>query len=112
MPDRDFTVLDQQMEQLFIGVALAFLGCTASRMAGAASLRQCWAHFRGAVGEPDGRRIALKRRRKFLDGHLWMKRLTGEGTPPNRLDAIIYDALGELEAARARMRGSSPTSPR
>jgi hypothetical protein len=25
--------------------------------------------FRGAAGEPDGRRIALKRRRKFLDGH-------------------------------------------
>jgi uncharacterized damage-inducible protein DinB len=32
---------------------------------------------------------------------IWMQRLTGEGTAPTRLDALLYDALPDL--ARARM---------
>lgn len=32
---------------------------------------------------------------------LWLKRLTGEGEHPNRLDAIVYDDLRELAQARA-----------
>jgi uncharacterized damage-inducible protein DinB len=32
---------------------------------------------------------------------IWMKRLTGEGDAPNRLDAILFDRLADLRAARA-----------
>lgn len=47
---------------------------------------------------------------KSLDGTLnhllaadriWMKRLTGEGEPPDRLDAIIHEDRGALALARA-----------
>jgi uncharacterized damage-inducible protein DinB len=31
---------------------------------------------------------------------VWMQRFTGEGDPPDRLDAILYDDLGGLRAAR------------
>ncbi|ACK49779.1 DinB family protein [Methylocella silvestris BL2] len=31
---------------------------------------------------------------------IWMKRFTGEGEPPNRLDAILHDDLASLRAAR------------
>lgn len=31
---------------------------------------------------------------------IWMKRFTGEGEAPNRLDAILYDALADLRRAR------------
>ncbi len=31
---------------------------------------------------------------------IWMKRFTGEGEVPDRLDAILYDSFAELRAAR------------
>ena len=31
---------------------------------------------------------------------IWMQRFTGEGTAPDRLDAILFEAFGELRAAR------------
>ena len=31
---------------------------------------------------------------------IWMKRFTGEGEAPTRLDAILFEDLGELRAAR------------
>jgi len=31
---------------------------------------------------------------------IWMKRFTGEGEAPDRLDAIVHERLGELRAAR------------
>ncbi|HEV2560426.1 MAG TPA: DinB family protein [Microvirga sp.] len=31
---------------------------------------------------------------------IWMRRFTGEGEAPNRLDAILFDALADLRAAR------------
>ena len=31
---------------------------------------------------------------------IWMKRFTGEGEAPNRLDAILFESLPELRAAR------------
>ncbi len=31
---------------------------------------------------------------------IWMKRFTGEGEAPNRLDAILFDSLPELRSAR------------
>ncbi len=37
----------------------------------------------------------------LLTDRIWMKRLTGEGGHPNRLDAILYDARADLAAARA-----------
>jgi len=37
----------------------------------------------------------------LLADRIWLKRLTGEGDHPHRLDAILYDDLKEL--ARARM---------
>ena len=37
----------------------------------------------------------------LLTDRLWLKRLTGEGEHPSRLDAILFDDLHEL--ARARM---------
>jgi uncharacterized damage-inducible protein DinB len=37
----------------------------------------------------------------LLTDRIWLKRLTGEGDPPNRLNAILYEDRGEL--ARARM---------
>ena len=33
---------------------------------------------------------------------IWMKRFTGEGEAPNRLDAILFEALPELREARQR----------
>jgi uncharacterized damage-inducible protein DinB len=32
---------------------------------------------------------------------IWMKRFTGEGEPPDRLDAILHERLADLRAARA-----------
>ncbi|KFG67082.1 DinB family protein [Microvirga sp. BSC39] len=32
---------------------------------------------------------------------IWMKRFTGQGEAPNRLDAILFEDLAELRAARA-----------
>ncbi|WOJ91428.1 DinB family protein [Methylocapsa polymorpha] len=31
---------------------------------------------------------------------IWLQRFTGEGSAPNRLDAILFDALGPLREAR------------
>ncbi len=31
---------------------------------------------------------------------IWMKRFTGEGDAPNRLDAILFESLSELRSAR------------
>ncbi len=33
---------------------------------------------------------------------IWMRRFTGEGEAPSRLDAILFDSLNELRAARER----------
>ena len=33
---------------------------------------------------------------------IWMKRFTGEGEAPDRLDAILHDRLPDLRAARRR----------
>jgi len=33
---------------------------------------------------------------------IWMKRFTGEGEAPNRLDAILFEDFAELRAARQR----------
>ncbi len=33
---------------------------------------------------------------------LWMRRMTGAGEAPDRLDAILFEDLGELRAARER----------
>lgn len=33
---------------------------------------------------------------------IWLKRFSGQGEAPNRLDAILFEALPELRAARAR----------
>ena len=43
---------------------------------------------------------------------IWMKRFTGEGEAPNRLDAILFEDLRRASrgARRRRMRGSSPIS--
>src|SRR5258706_14585483 len=35
-----------------------------------------------------------------LTDRLWLKRLTGEGDHPNRLDAILYEDRAELTRAR------------
>ncbi|MDH8644600.1 DinB family protein, partial [Klebsiella pneumoniae] len=32
---------------------------------------------------------------------IWMKRFTGEGDAPDRLDAILFDTFDALRAARA-----------
>ncbi len=37
----------------------------------------------------------------LVGDRIWMKRLTGEGTAPNRLDAILYDDRPALACARA-----------
>jgi uncharacterized damage-inducible protein DinB len=37
----------------------------------------------------------------LLTDRIWLKRLTGEGDHPDRLDAILYDDRLELAAARA-----------
>ncbi len=37
----------------------------------------------------------------LLTDRIWLKRLTGEGEHPDRLDAILYDDRLELAAARA-----------
>jgi len=39
----------------------------------------------------------------LLTDRLWLKRLTGEGDHPNRLDAILYE--DRMELARARIAG-------
>ena len=36
----------------------------------------------------------------LLTDRLWLKRLTGEGSHPNRLDAILYEDRAELTRAR------------
>ena len=36
----------------------------------------------------------------LLTDRLWLKRLTGEGDHPNRLDAILYEDRTELARAR------------
>ena len=36
----------------------------------------------------------------LLTDRLWLKRLTGEGDHPNRLDAILYEDRSELTRAR------------
>jgi uncharacterized damage-inducible protein DinB len=36
----------------------------------------------------------------LLTDRLWLKRLTGEGDHPNRIDAILYDDRAELTRAR------------
>jgi uncharacterized damage-inducible protein DinB len=33
---------------------------------------------------------------------IWMRRFTGEGEAPTRLDAILYETFGDLRAARER----------
>lgn len=37
----------------------------------------------------------------LLTDRLWLQRLTGEGEPPNRLDAIIHEQRRDLALARA-----------
>jgi len=45
----------------------------------------------------------------LLTDRVWLKRLTGEGEHPNRLDAILFEDLGDLLRARiaedARLKG-------
>jgi len=36
----------------------------------------------------------------LVTDRIWMQRFTGEGTAPDRLDAILFETLGELRAAR------------
>jgi uncharacterized damage-inducible protein DinB len=36
----------------------------------------------------------------LVGDRIWMHRFTGEGEPPRRLDAILYDRFAELRAAR------------
>ena len=36
----------------------------------------------------------------LVTDRVWMYRFTGEGTPPERLDAILFDTFPALEAAR------------
>lgn len=36
----------------------------------------------------------------LVTDRIWMQRLTGEGDAPNRLDAILFETLDELRAAR------------
>src|SRR6266540_2513393 len=36
----------------------------------------------------------------LLTDRLWLKRLTGEGNHPNRLDTILYEDRAELTSAR------------
>lgn len=36
----------------------------------------------------------------LVTDRIWMKRFTGEGDAPDRLDAILHEHLGELRAAR------------
>ena len=36
----------------------------------------------------------------LVTDRIWMQRFTGEGDAPNRLDAILFETLGELRAAR------------
>jgi uncharacterized damage-inducible protein DinB len=36
----------------------------------------------------------------LVTDRIWMQRFTGEGTAPDRLDAILFEAFGELRAAR------------
>jgi uncharacterized damage-inducible protein DinB len=36
----------------------------------------------------------------LLTDRVWMHRFTGEGTPATRLDAVLYDAFEDLQAAR------------
>ncbi len=36
----------------------------------------------------------------LVTDRVWMHRFTGEGTPPDRLDAILFDDFGALRAAR------------
>lgn len=36
----------------------------------------------------------------LVTDRIWMQRFTGEGAAPDRLDAILFEAFGELRAAR------------
>src|SRR5271168_1236945 len=36
----------------------------------------------------------------LVTDRIWMQRFTGEGEAPDRLDAILFETLGELRAAR------------
>jgi uncharacterized damage-inducible protein DinB len=36
----------------------------------------------------------------LVTDRIWMQRFTGEGDAPDRLDAILFETLGELRAAR------------
>ena len=36
----------------------------------------------------------------LVTDRIWMQRFTGEGTAPDRLDAILFETLGDLRAAR------------
>jgi uncharacterized damage-inducible protein DinB len=36
----------------------------------------------------------------LVTDRIWMRRITGEGDAPDRLDAILFEAFGELRAAR------------
>lgn len=37
----------------------------------------------------------------LVTDRIWLQRFTGEGDAPDRLDAILFETLGELHAARA-----------
>ncbi len=36
----------------------------------------------------------------LVTDRIWMQRFTGEGAAPDRLDAVLFEAFGELRAAR------------
>jgi uncharacterized damage-inducible protein DinB len=38
----------------------------------------------------------------FVGDRIWMRRFTGEGDAPNRLDAILFEDFADLRAARGR----------
>lgn len=72
-----------------------------------------WANHRlyGAVGRLTAEQYRADRGAFFKSVHgtinhllatdrIWMKRLTGEGEAPDRLNAILFDAFDELRAAR------------
>jgi uncharacterized damage-inducible protein DinB len=39
----------------------------------------------------------------LVTDHVWMHRFSGEGDAPDRLDAILFETLAELDAARRAM---------
>ena len=38
----------------------------------------------------------------LVTDRIWMRRFTGEGTAPDRLDVVLFDALADLKEARER----------